>query len=71
MGEVFKIILYAVLLFYVFELIINLIYRHKIRKLKEMEAQDAFHDETSSDEGTKKPHIDPNIGEYTDFEEIE
>lgn len=30
-------------------------------------------DETEDDENedSKKPHIDPNIGEYTDFEEIE
>ena len=59
-----------VLFFYAFSMIIKLLFKRKIRKLeKRMNPfpQDETHTETTAD---KKPHVNPSIGEYTDFEEI-
>ena len=61
----FSILLIIVLIFYAFSLITKKIFDHKIKKLKrQAEAQ-------QKEDEAKNPHIDPNIGEYTDFEEVE
>ena len=65
-----KIILYAVLIFYVTSMVIRLIFKHKLRKLEHQMKQETIEDEQESQQN-QKPHIDPNIGEYTDFEEVE
>ena len=71
MGAFWKIILIAVLLFYVFTLIIKWIFRRKMRKLEEQLDQFGQSGNATEKEEPKTPRIDPNIGEYTDFEEIE
>ena len=66
-----RFILYAVLIFYIINMIVKLIFRHKMKKLQQqMEQFQQGGAETTSDEA-KTPHVDPNIGEYTDFEEVE
>ena len=73
MGSLLKILLTAVLLFYAFEMIIKWIFRRKMKKLQQhMDdvMQQGTQEDTKSNED-KVPHIDPSIGEYTDFEEIE
>ena len=71
MGGFLKIILYAVLLFYAFSMLIKLIFRRKMRKLEKQMNQFSQEDTQKDTYETKNPHVDPNIGEYTDFEEIE
>ena len=67
----FKILLYAVLIFYVFCMIIKLIFRRKMKKIQQqMEQYSNGGSEPPANED-KNPHVDPNIGEYTDFEEVE
>jgi hypothetical protein len=42
--------------------------------MKKLERQMKAYDQNkkpSENDETKSPHVDPNIGEYTDFEEIE
>ena len=71
MKAFLNILLISVLIFYVFSMIIKLIFKRKMRKLQQqMEQYSRNEPETPSDED-KNPHVDPNIGEYTDFEEIE
>ena len=66
-----RFILYAVLIFYVLNIIVKLIFRHKMKKLQQqMEQFQQGESKTPSNED-KNPHIDPNIGEYTDYEEVE
>ena len=67
-----KIILYAVLVFYAFSMIIKLIFKHKMKKLQQR-MDDVMQQGTQNtkSEEDKTPHIDPSIGEYTDFEEVE
>ena len=66
-----RIILFAALIFYAFSSLVRLIFRRRMRKLQEqMEQFQQGGAEAPSDEA-KTPHVDPNIGEYTDFEEIE
>ena len=71
MGPFWKIILTAVLIFYIFYLIIKWIFRRKMRKIEEQLEQFGQNGTNSEEEKTQNPRIDPNIGEYTDFEEIE
>lgn len=71
MGSFWKIILTAVLIFYIFYLIIKWIFRRKMRKIEEQLEQFGQNGTNTEEEKTKNPRIDPNIGEYTDFEEIE
>jgi len=74
MGTFWKIILIAALIFYIFALIVKWIFRRKMRKLEEQLnqfGQEGQDQNQTKNEMTKNPHIDPNIGEYTDFEEIE
>ena len=65
-----RIILFAALIFYAFSSLVRLIFRRKMRKLQEQMEQFS-QGETPSNNEDKNPHIDPNIGEYTDFEEVE
>jgi len=66
-----RFILYAVLIFYVINMIVKLIFRRKMKKLQQqMEQFQQGGAEATTDEA-KTPHVDPNIGEYTDFEELE
>jgi hypothetical protein len=51
-------------------MLIKLIFRRKMRKLEKQMNQYAQEETKSSTNETKKPHVDPNIGEYTDYEEI-
>ena len=71
MGPFWKIILTAVLIFYIFYLIIKWIFRRKMRRFEEQLEQFEQNGTNSEEEKTQNPRIDPNIGEYTDFEEIE
>ena len=70
MGAFLKIILYAVLIFYTFNMLIKLIFRRKMRKLEKQMNQYGQEEAKSDSNEEKKPHVDPNIGEYTDYEEI-
>ena len=71
MGTFLNILLIAILVFYAFSMIIKLIFRRKMRKLQQqMEQSSQDENETRADEA-RNPHIDPSIGEYTDFEEVE
>lgn len=55
--------------------LIRLISRLKDRRQTEQSSRemgiDDFGDKPSSKQSDKHPHIDPNIGEYTEYEEIE
>ena len=63
--------LIIILIFYVFSIVIKLVFKWKMKKLeRQMKAYDQDKTPSSNDE-TRNPHVDPNIGEYTDFEEIE
>lgn len=66
-----KILLVIILIFYTFELIIKWIFKRKMKKLQQ-HMDDAVLQETQDPKSSedKTPHIDPNIGEYTDFEEV-
>jgi hypothetical protein len=70
MGGFLKIILYAVLLFYAFSMLIKLIFKIKLRKLEKQMKQFSQEGPQTGTNESKNPHVDPNIGEYTDFEEI-
>lgn len=68
-----KIILIAALVFYIFVLIIKWVFRRKMRKLEEQLNQFGQNRQNTTppkNEAPKNPRVDPNIGEYTDFEEI-
>ena len=72
MGSFWKILLTVILLFYAFEMIIKWIFKRKMKKLQqrmdEVMQQEPQDNKSNED---KTPHIDPDIGEYTDFEEVE
>ena len=70
MGAFLKIILYAVLIFYAFNMLIKLIFRRKMRKLEKQMNQFGQEEAQTDSNEEKKPHVDPNSGEYTDYEEI-
>lgn len=64
-------LLIIILIFYAFSMVIKLIFKWKMKKLeRQMKAYNQNNKPSENDE-TKNPHVDPNIGEYTDFEEIE
>ena len=71
MGAILRILLIAVLIFYAFNMIIKLIFKHRMKKLQEQMEQFSQDGAKNPTEETQKAHVDPNIGEYTDFEEIE
>lgn len=68
MGGLLSILLIIVLFFYAYSLIIKLIFRHKMKKIEKEMHKNGFEE---LKEKEQKIHVDPNIGEYTDFEEIE
>ena len=70
MGAILRILLTAVLFFYAFSMLVKLIFRRKMRKLEKQMNQFTQEETKTSTHEDKKPHVDPNIGEYTDFEEI-
>ena len=70
MGVFLRILLTAVLFFYAFSMLIKLIFRRKMRKLEKQMKQTSQEDTQTGTHESKKPHVDPNIGEYTDFEEV-
>jgi flagellar biosynthesis/type III secretory pathway M-ring protein FliF/YscJ len=71
MGSFWRILLVAVFIFYIFSMIIKWIFRRKMRKLQEQMEQFGQNGAQTEKDEDKNPHVDPNIGEYTDFEEIE
>ena len=71
MGAFFRIILTAALIFYAFSMIVKLVFRRKVRKLEKQMNQFTQDENKQESNESKSPHVDPNIGEYTDFEEIE
>ena len=71
MGPFWKILLTSVLIFYVFCMIIKLIFRRKMRKLQQQYEQYTEGKNEYQYDNSKTPHVDPKIGEYTDFEEVE
>lgn len=67
-----RILLIVIFFFYAFELIVKWIFRRKMKKLQQRMddvMQQGSQDNPSNE--NKNPHIDPNIGEYTEFEEVE
>lgn len=66
-----RFILLAALIFYAFSSLVRLIFRRRMRKLQEQMEQFSQGDTQTPSNEDKNPHIDPNIGEYTDFEEVE
>ena len=71
MGSFWKILLVSVFIFYLFSMIIKWIFRRKMRKLQEQMEQFGQNEAQKGKDDDKNPHVDPNIGEYTDFEEVE
>lgn len=68
MEGFFTFLFIVIVVFYAYSLIIKLIFKHKLKKLEKEINQDEFESPTSKKQDI---HVDPNIGEYTDFEEIE
>ena len=66
-----KIILYAVLIFYLFSMITRWVFKRKMRRLQQRMDDVMQQGQAPQPTEDKTPHIDPNIGEYTDFEEVE
>ena len=64
-------LLIIVLFFYAFSMIIRLIFNHKMRKLNRKMQHQAEEEMQETPKKPQNPHIDPNLGEYTDFEEVE
>ena len=71
MGSFWRILLVAVFIFYLFSIIIKWIFRRKMIKLQEQMEQFGQNNTQTEKDEDKNPHVDPSIGEYTDFEEIE
>jgi len=65
-------LLIVIFIFYAFELIVKWIFRWRMKKLQQRmdDVMQQGGQNTQSNED-KTPHLDPNIGEYTDFEEVE
>lgn len=70
MGAFLEIILIAILFFYAFSMIIRILFQHKIKKATRQMQQEFADDYQDTTKKPSNPHVDPNIGEYTDFEEI-
>ena len=66
----FKVLIVSVLIFYAFSLIIKKIFDRKMNKLKRQVQEQFSPEEQPTAKEKTNPHIDPNIGEYTDFEEV-
>lgn len=71
MGAFLNILLITILIFYAFSLIIKWIFRNKMKKLQQQMEQFQQEETGAPTKETTNPHVDPNIGEYTDFEEVE
>ena len=71
MGVFWKILFTTILVFYAFSMIIKLIFRRKMRKLQQQMEQFTQDEAETTPNEAKTPHVDPNIGEYTEFEEVE
>ena len=68
----FRTLLIIILMFYAFSMIIRLVFKRKMKKLEQqMKAYGQDETPSSSSDEARNPHVDPNIGEYTDFEEVE
>ena len=63
MGSFWRILLVAVLIFYIFSMIIKWIFRRKMRKFQEQMEQFGQNDVQTEKDEEKNPHVDPNIGE--------
>ena len=65
-------LLIVIFIFYAFELIVKWIFRRRMKKLQQR-MDDVMRQEGQNTQQNedKTPHLDPNIGEYTDFEEVE
>ena len=66
----FKVLIVTALIFYAFSLIIKKIFDRRMNKLKRQMQEQFSPEEPSPTKERTNPHVDPNIGEYTDFEEI-
>lgn len=66
-----RFLLVIVLIFYAFSMIIKIIFNHKIKKASRRMEQQFADDYQASQKEPANPHVDPNIGEYTDYEEVE
>ena len=66
-----RILLVIVLFFYAFSTIIKLIFKRKTRKLQQQMEQFSQDETENRADEARNPHVDPNIGEYTEFEEVE
>ena len=64
-------LLVIVLFFYAFSMVIKLIFRHKIKKIEHQMGAESQDETSTANDEARNPHIKPNIGEYTDFEEVE
>lgn len=71
MGAFLNILLITILIFYAFSLIIKWIFRNKMKKLQQQMEQFQQEETETPTKETTNPHVDPSIGEYTDFEEVE
>lgn len=77
MEGLFTFLSIVIIVFCAFHLVINLIFKHKIRKLNKEFKQETFDKQQfeqqrqKGDTRKKKPRVDPKIGDYTDFEEID
>ena len=67
----FSILIVFVFFFYAFSMIVKWIFNRKIKKLERQMGHDYNDNEPRKKNERSNPHINPNIGEYTDFEEIE
>lgn len=67
----FRALLIIVFVFYAFSVIVRLIFKHRINKLQRQMDNFGQEKKPSSNDEARTPHVDPNIGEYTDFEEVE
>ncbi len=66
----FRVLIVSVLIFYAFSLIIRKIFDRRMNKFKRQMQEQFSPEEPTQTKGKTNPHVDPNIGEYTDFEEI-
>jgi hypothetical protein len=70
MGSFWKTILIAILIFYAFNMITKLVFKRKLKRLQQQMDPSSPDEPKAKTDENKNPHVDPNIGEYTDFEEI-
>ena len=70
MGSFWKTILIAILIFYAFNMVTKLVFKRKLKRLQQQMGQSSPDEPKANTDENKTPHVDPNIGEYTDFEEI-